>query len=211
MKNKTYYDWLEVSPKASPEVIEKAYKALVLKYHPDVQQDSSTNTEKILQKINEAYEVLSNPDKRSNYDATLVNQFIPKKDYDKLRQELNELKNEQVTYQNNVQQEYYNSQSQENLEQEYRQQVEVAKKQAYHDAYIQDMKNRGYKIRYKKTFKDYLRIVITILIIMIVVWLVWQIPFIRNWINDIADNNFVIKIVVNTIRSVYEALFETFI
>ena len=43
MENKTYYDWLEVSPKASPEVIEKAYKALVKKYHPDLQQEKSNN------------------------------------------------------------------------------------------------------------------------------------------------------------------------
>ena len=36
---KNYYDLLEVSEKASPEVIEKAYKTLVKKYHPDLQPD----------------------------------------------------------------------------------------------------------------------------------------------------------------------------
>ena len=209
MKNKTYYDWLEVSPKASPEVIEKAYKALVLKYHPDLQKNNSTNSEDILQKINEAYEVLSNPDKRANYDATLVNQFIPKQDYEKLKQELNELKNEQVTYQSYAQQEYYNNQAQVDYEQEFQKQVETAREQAYRDAYVQDMQNRGYKFRHKRSFKDYLRIVITILVIMIMIWIVWQIPFVRNWINSVADSNFVIRIIVDIIRSIYEALFET--
>jgi len=36
--------------------------------------------------------------------------------------------------------------------------MENAVKKAYHDAYIQDLRNRGYKIRYKKTIKDYLKI-----------------------------------------------------
>ena len=40
---------------------------------------------------------------------------------------------------------------------EYEKQMNQARQQAYHDAYIQDLKNRGYKIRYKKTFKEYLK------------------------------------------------------
>ena len=41
MENKNYYEWLEISKNASPEVIEKAYKALVKKYHPDLQEGES--------------------------------------------------------------------------------------------------------------------------------------------------------------------------
>ena len=39
MKEKTLYEILEVSEKASQEVIEKAYKVLVKKYHPDLQKE----------------------------------------------------------------------------------------------------------------------------------------------------------------------------
>ena len=199
MENKTYYDWLEVSPKASQEVIEKAYKALVKKYHPDLQQQNSKNSEEIIKKINEAYSILSDKEKRARYDATLIDTTVSKEDYDKLKQELYTIKKAQNT--NNVHTNELN----------YIQQIEQAKKKAYNDAYIEDMKNRGYKIRYKKSFKDYLKNAITIFIIFILVWLIWQIPFIRNWFNNLADNNFVIKIIIDIIKSIYEAIFETLI
>ena len=48
---------------------------------------------------------------------------------------------------------------------EFKKQIEQAKRQAYYDAYIQDLKNRGYTIKYKKTFKDYIRYFITIIVI----------------------------------------------
>ena len=59
--NKNYYQILEVDVNASFEVIEKAYKTLVKKYHPDLQENSLKNdSEAKLKLINEAYEVLSN-------------------------------------------------------------------------------------------------------------------------------------------------------
>ncbi len=47
-----YYEILEVSQKASKEVIEKAYKALAKKYHPDLNQDNKKEAEMKMQKIN---------------------------------------------------------------------------------------------------------------------------------------------------------------
>ena len=53
-----YYEILEVNKNASPEIIEKAYKTLVKKYHPDLQQDENKNKyEEKIKKINEAYEM----------------------------------------------------------------------------------------------------------------------------------------------------------
>ena len=86
---KDYYDWLEVSKQASPEIIEKAYKTLVKKYHPDLQEESKKKEyEEILKKINEAYNILSNPQKREEYNNLLkVSTQIPNteknKQYDK--------------------------------------------------------------------------------------------------------------------------------
>ena len=64
--NKDYYEILEISPKASEEVIKMAYKALVKKYHPDVTK-VIVDDEKI-RDINEAYEILSDSQKRMEYD-----------------------------------------------------------------------------------------------------------------------------------------------
>ena len=61
---KDYYLILQVQPSAEPEVIQAAYRRLALKYHPDVEDNNPAQ----MQELNEAYEVLSRPDKRAAYD-----------------------------------------------------------------------------------------------------------------------------------------------
>lgn len=66
------YDVLEVSQKASQEVIEKAYKTLVKKWHPDLQESKNRPVaEEMMKKINNAYNILGDEDKRKEYDAEL--------------------------------------------------------------------------------------------------------------------------------------------
>lgn len=67
---KTYYDILEVSKDAQPLEIKKAYRRLALAHHPDRNNGSKESTEKF-KEIGEAYEVLSNPTLRSEYDDSL--------------------------------------------------------------------------------------------------------------------------------------------
>ncbi len=67
-----HYATLQVSRDAEPEVIEKAYKALCLKYHPDVvNQAERTSATRKMQRINVAYGVLKNSRSRQQYDKTL--------------------------------------------------------------------------------------------------------------------------------------------
>jgi molecular chaperone DnaJ len=67
-KNNDYYETLGVSKDASTQEIKKAYKKLARKHHPDVNKDNPKEAEKKFKKISEAYEVLADPEKRSNYD-----------------------------------------------------------------------------------------------------------------------------------------------
>ena len=70
---KNYYEILEISENASQEIVEKAYKTLAKKYHPDLQQgDLKKEYEEKLKTINEAYEVLSNIDRRKEYNQVLA-------------------------------------------------------------------------------------------------------------------------------------------
>lgn len=62
-----YYSILEVDRKATPDEIKKAYRRLARKYHPDV-NPNDTEAERKFKQINEANEVLSDPEKRKKYD-----------------------------------------------------------------------------------------------------------------------------------------------
>src|ERR1700744_5209075 len=62
-----YYETLGVSKTASEDDIRSAFRKLARKYHPDVAKDKKKAEEKFKQ-INEAYEVLSDPEKRRKYD-----------------------------------------------------------------------------------------------------------------------------------------------
>ena len=72
-----YYELLQVSENASDEVIKMAYKALVKKYHPDTFKGDKAFAEEKTKEINEAYDVLSDPVKRQEYDLFLKQQKEP--------------------------------------------------------------------------------------------------------------------------------------
>ncbi len=67
MAYKDYYKILGVDKTASADVIKKAYRKLAMKHHPDQNPGDKVAEEKF-KEINEANEVLSNPDKRKRYD-----------------------------------------------------------------------------------------------------------------------------------------------
>jgi DnaJ-class molecular chaperone len=60
------YESLQVSHRAEPEVIAAAYRSLARKYHPDKNDSPASN--KRMQEINAAYEILKDPVKRREYD-----------------------------------------------------------------------------------------------------------------------------------------------
>lgn len=225
---KNYYKILEVDFNASPEVIEKAYKTLAKKYHPDLQEENQkVIAGEKLKEINEAYEVLSNPQLKASFDAKFQQSFVSKEDFNKismeneqLYKELNNLRQQNNTHDNynanksninshnndfsNSQQDIYNKQAQEYRNQlEYQAQMQAAREKAYHDAYIQDLKNRGYRIKYKKTPKDILKNIIALILTFLIMLAIFQLPFVKQFFKDIYDNNPLIQFIVNIFSNIF--------
>ena len=66
---KDYYEILGVSKNSSDDELKKAYRNLAREHHPDMVKDSDKATaEKKFKEINEAYQVLSDPEKKRQYD-----------------------------------------------------------------------------------------------------------------------------------------------
>ena len=90
---RNYYEILSVARNATTEEIKRAFRKLAFKYHPDHNRDGGA--EEKFKEVNEAYEVLSDPDKRAVYDARLASFaqgiFIPKSSYSPARPTTEEL------------------------------------------------------------------------------------------------------------------------
>ncbi|HOJ49324.1 MAG TPA: DnaJ domain-containing protein [Spirochaetota bacterium] len=96
---KDYFKLLQVDPEAEPEVISAAYKALMKKYHPDLNADTEDT---YVKEINEAYEILSDPVKREEYKKR-YKEFISSNDYkspyiimERLKRKEEELKRREI-------------------------------------------------------------------------------------------------------------------
>jgi molecular chaperone DnaJ len=69
MAKQDYYEILGVKRDSTPEIIKKAYRELALKYHPD-KNPGNASAEEQFKKIAEAYDILSDPQKKQEYDHT---------------------------------------------------------------------------------------------------------------------------------------------
>ena len=101
--------------------------------------------------------------RRHGYDAMLL-----EKETFYQQQQKNDVQQEQLQHEQEL---AYQEQLQHKQHLAYEQQMQQARAKAYHDAYIQDLKNRGYKIRYKKSLKDYIRGIVSILVVVLVLFL----------------------------------------
>lgn len=87
MNQKDYYQILEMEKEASPQKIKEAYRRLAFQYHPDRNRENPSAVEK-MKEINEAYAVLSDPEKRRDYN-TFHEQYGPY-GYDRFKQRYSE-------------------------------------------------------------------------------------------------------------------------
>ena len=72
-----HYKVLSIAPSASAQEIKRAFRKLAFQYHPD-RNHANQETNNIMQKINEAYATLSDPNKRKEYDLPRGYGMVPK-------------------------------------------------------------------------------------------------------------------------------------
>ncbi len=74
-----FYETLGVSKTADPKEIKSAYKSLAKKYHPDISKEEDSETK--FKAVNDAYDVLSDPEKKSRYDSVGDSRYRHEQNY----------------------------------------------------------------------------------------------------------------------------------
>ncbi len=178
---KNYYDILEVSRNASNEVIDKAYKVLVKKYHPDLYstKDKKIN-EKKLKDINEAYGVLSDVFLREQYDKELEEQEKRRiyEQEENIRYEQNERENYE---QNNKEEGNSKRKTKINRIGSLGSLIDLTKLIFRNRPEISERKNM--------TKKDLLAVGLTIIVVIIIGIVLWFIPFTNGWMRELIFEN----------------------
>lgn len=207
MNKDTFYEVLEVSENASDEVIEKAYKVLAKKYHPDLQNESNRkNAENKMKKINEAYDVLGNKEKRKEYDNYLkqerekeeqekYNQLNYENKYDSANAE--ELQEQRLKYQEKLQKE----------EMKQRQKMQKHLNKEYENAYYNYLKNMGYKAKHKITKESIRDFFIVLGIMILIIAILWFIPPTHDWMVSFYEQNPILKTLIDIIVAIIVGIF----
>lgn len=239
MKEKTLYEILEVSENASPEIIEKAYKTLAKKYHPDLQEEANkSKAESMMKKINEAYDVLGNEEKRKAYNAELEakreQEELEKQSTQGFQRYNNTTYNGNMQYQNgNYVNNVYNNASysnnngnnqnanynyeKERLKYEKKLQAEELKQRQkmqdnlnkeYQNAYENYLRSLGYKIKHKWTKENTRDLLIAIGILIVVFAILWFIPPTHNWIVNFYESNPILKTIVDIVVAIVTGIFR---
>ena len=214
---KNYYEILEINKTASKEIMDKAYKTLIKKYHPDLQEDYlKTEYEEKLKLINEAYDILSNPQKKENYDLLLKKNEISIEEFNNLKneninlkKEINYLKrnyiNENKNYTNSNN--YYKKQN-STINNTYQKTYPSNEKKfyqnnyqnAYHNTYTQNIKNKPNNKENQKTFIDYLALPLTILLMLFIFLVLLCIPFTRKYLINLYNENIILQFIVELFK-----------
>ena len=189
---KNYYEILEVNRKASKEVIDKAYRVLARKYHPDQYMgEKQLYAEKKMKDINEAYRVLSDEFLKEKYDNELENELELM--YSKKYQQRNiETENINSTFQNGENLDEDERAKRKREKAEYRRRmssfsgiVELTKELYANRPRREELKNM--------TKKDLYAIGLTIVVIIIIGIVLWCIPLTNSWMRELIFENELFK------------------
>ncbi len=197
---KNYYEILEVDKNASDEIIKVAYKALVKKYHPDLKEGiAKINAEDKIKQVNEAYDILSNPEKKYEYDQNLINEDISKEQYEIVLNENMNLKRELNVYRNNIYKNYRNNNkyTKENYNTNYNND-----NNSQNTAYKEQNSNINYN-KFKENISERLKTLIAIFITLLILFIIYNIPFIKDLFSSFLGSHYIFLVIIIIIAYIY--------
>lgn len=204
---KDYYEILEVSKNASEEIIEKAYKVLAKKYHPDLQEEQNKKqAEEKMKLINEAYEVLSDIDKRKKYDIELENEEkrrIQEQQIDNYNKE-NKYEEEYDESEDEYSEPLTKKQIKEQIKQERKAQREYREEQERQ--YARYMRSLGYKVKERWTLKRFIRLLKAIVVIIIFLLIIWIFPPTHKLLVEVYEKNSIIRAMVEIFINIFKGI-----
>ena len=189
MVMKDYYGILEVNEKASQEIIEKAYKTLVKKYHPDLYSSvQKREAEMKLKDINEAYNILSDSFLRAQYDLELQKEKIRAQTSRNVSEENTQNYKQNATQKRN---ENIPGNRRKKAKTQYvRNKSNVGTIFGIADLVKDLWTNRPQKRERRKMNKtDWIAIGLTIVVIFIIGIILWFIPFTNGWMRQLLFEN----------------------
>ena len=83
-------------------------------------------------------------------------------------------------------------------------------KEKYKEAYVTELRNRGYNVKYPWTWKRVKNLLIGIIATILVIVVAWQIPMVREPLIDLYNENVIIKTLVDVVGSILNAIFGVF-
>ena len=191
---KNYYKILQVDKDASPEIIKVAYKLLVKKNHPDLREgEDKKNAEEKIKEINEAYDILSDPIKKAEYDQTLINENISQEQYNYILNENINLKRELNYFHNLYNRNNYYKQKNTNM---YNENIN---QNTSNDEINNNSKFKSIFNNLNENIKTLIAIVITFLILFFVI----KIPFLHSLVFENFGNGTLLIIVIVVVLYIY--------
>ncbi|MFR2534241.1 MAG: J domain-containing protein [Clostridia bacterium] len=213
-----FYEILEVSQNASKEVIEKAYRVLVKKYHPDLQKpEDKVAAEEKMKQINDAYDTLMDEEKRNAYDEELKMQR--KRQLQEQEQQWREKQDRVQTQESNIERVYKQETNgepipltkeqikwQEKTRRQAAKEINKEIQNAYAKAYNDYWRSRGYRVKEPWTWKrvgDLFKVLAIIIIIMVAIWFF---PPTHDWLMQFYEQNIIVQTIVNVVIGIVKAI-----
>lgn len=219
---KNYFEILEVDVYASDEIINRAFKLLAKRYHPDTQDEAKKAwAEEQFKLLNEAYEVLSDKSKRDEYTKKLeferddkLNKLLLENadleiQVEDLQRQLDDLKSFYSSSPNYIGSNYTNFNVNEDLNKNFSQNMynkqnlynnitSTPKYTATHQSYNEEpVYYESYYHPIKNKLKNLLAFLITLGVIIFTSIVIWNIPYTRSILEKLYQENSVIRMIVN--------------